>query len=145
MSDVVVTVPKDFTHPYVPGARGLVAWLGEGDAPGEPESGIDWEFLIGGDAPDIRPGERVYVVCEGRLVGYSPLTGIVVEPRWGGGNCTSLIRRGGAVACTILEPIRGFRGFRYRWWGREEEIALDLSAEIAAAIAARPKAARREP
>lgn len=31
MSDVVVTVPKNFTHPDFPGLRGLAAWIAEGD------------------------------------------------------------------------------------------------------------------
>jgi hypothetical protein len=30
-----------------------------------------------------------------------------------------LQRRGGAV--TLDEPIRGFRGWRYRWWSLESE------------------------
>ena len=32
-----------------------------------------------------------------------------------------ICRRGGAVACTIDEPIPGFRGLRKRWWRIEDE------------------------
>lgn len=34
----------------------------------------------------------------------------------------ALVRRAGAVAVTIPEPITGFRGWRYRWWPREAEV-----------------------
>lgn len=114
--DVVVTVPKTFTHPASPGKVGLEAWLGEGDAAGEPWSGQLWAFSTYGGKPDIQPGERVYVVCEGRLVGYAPL----VELR-SDGRRHDLIRGGGAVALTIDQPIQGFRGWRHRWWAREDE------------------------
>lgn len=132
MSDVVVTVPMNFTHPSAPGKKGLAAWLAEGDPPGEPWSGQEWAFSCGAHCPDINPGERVYVVCEGRLVGYAPL--IRVEkgrnnkarhlrtvPRY------LLIRGGGAIACTIDAKITGFMGFRYRWWERDEEKEIVLS------------------
>ena len=122
--DVVVTVPKNFTHPNAPGKRGLEAWLAEGDAPGTPETGQEWWFTTYGTIPKIRPGERVYVVCEGRLVGYAPLVGLMVQGAsrsqyWGP---IAFIRKGGAVACTIPKSITGFRGWRYRWWNREDEI-----------------------
>jgi hypothetical protein len=132
--DVVVTVPKNFRYG---GRRGLAAWLSEGDAPGQPWSGELYEFSTWGFCPHIRAGERVYVVCDGRLVGYAPLVSMdfdyetVVTLKWCGwpGKKMSrigLIRGGGAVACTIDEPITGFRGWRYRWWSRELEKPLDL-------------------
>jgi hypothetical protein len=31
------------------------------------------------------------------------------------------VRKGNAVACTIDEPIPGFRGLRKRWWSRDIE------------------------
>ena len=34
----------------------------------------------------------------------------------------ALIRCGGAVAVTIVTPLPGFRGFRYRFWDRAEEV-----------------------
>jgi hypothetical protein len=117
--DVVITVPMNFTLPGVPGLRGLDAWCAEGDAAGEEESGIDWAFSTGGGRPHIRPGERVYVVCEDRLRGYAPL----VELQY---DCQSrrvyFIRRGGAVAVTIPEKVTGFRGWQYRWWDYSQEI-----------------------
>lgn len=114
--DVVVTVPCTFEFA---GKRGLAAWIAEGDAAGDPESGCLWEFRLGmyAGTPDIQPGERVYIVCEGRVRGYSPL----VELRQAYGRAY-LIRRGGAVAVTIPERVKGFRGWRYRWWELEDEI-----------------------
>lgn len=118
MTDVVVTVPKSFTHPCAPGKRGLQAWVAEGDAAGEPWSGTYWGFTIGGPVPkDITPGDRVYIVCEDRLRGYAPL----VEMRRDDGRVT-FVRGGDAVAVTLLGSITGFRGWRYRWWEREDEI-----------------------
>ena len=105
--DVVVTVPQWL---------GLDAWIAEGDPAGAPWSGTEWAFYLGGAAPRMQPGDRVYVVCKGKLRGYAPLVRIGRTPR----GC-SLVRRGGAVAVTIPEYIRGFRGFRYRWWDRAIE------------------------
>lgn len=118
MADIVVTVPQTFTHPIAPGLKGLAAWIAEGDAAGEPWSGTEWEFTVGGLKPSIEAGERVYVVCERRLRGYAPL--IRLEPegpgRW------LLIRGGKAVAVTLTDSIVGFRGWRRRWWGRSQEL-----------------------
>ncbi len=121
MSDVCLTVPKNFRYHNAPGRIGLAAWAAEGDLPGQPESGIEWEFTTWGQRPDIVPGDRVYIVCEGRLRGYAPLTRLYADKR-GGAYCLSFIRRGGAVAVTIPTPIIGFRGWRYRWWDRAEEV-----------------------
>ncbi len=107
MSDVVVTVPKWF---------GLDRWFAEGDPAGEPWSGQEWGFFLGGGVPDIKPGERVYVVFNAKLRGYAPL--IRVERTIRG---CALVRGGGAVAVTIDRRILGFRGFRYRDWDRSEE------------------------
>lgn len=109
MSDVVVTVPKTF---------GLDTWIAEGDAAGEPWTGQEWDFTVGGFLPNIRPGERVYVVFNGKLRGYAPLVRLEeIDFRY-----FSLVRAGGAVAVTVPEYIRGFRGWRYRWWDRSSEI-----------------------
>lgn len=107
MTDVVVTVPKTF---------GLDTWIDEGDAVGEPWTGELWDFYCGGPRPDINPGERVYIVFNSKLRGYAPL--VLLE--WNGQR-GSFIRGGDAVAVTIAEPIRGFRGWRYRWWTTEDE------------------------
>lgn len=107
MSDVVVTVPLAF---------GLRHWVEEGDPAGEPWSGTEWGFYLGGNTPRIAPGERVYVVYNGKLRGYSPLIRIErVNGKF------ALVRGGGAVACTIDRPIRGFQGWRYRSWAYEDE------------------------
>jgi hypothetical protein len=129
MSDIVVTVPKNFSYG---GKRGLAAWLSEGDAPGEPWSGEEYEYSTWGLCPKIEIGERVYVVCEGRLVGYAPLTDIIFIGALHKANHSEqgriiLVRGGGAVACTIDQPIIGFRGWRYRWWDYSLEKPLDLS------------------
>lgn len=131
--DVVVTVPKELWS----------EWLCEGDLaadnacrePVEWEGEFEYGFNIGKRRPDIVPGDRVYVVAHGHLRGYAPL--VEVEPystRFGGdGRGYALVRRGGAVACTLPGPagtshpaglaiVKGFRGFRYRWWRYEDEI-----------------------
>jgi hypothetical protein len=130
MADVVVTVPQTFQYAGAPGRRGLEAWLAEGDAPGSPWSGELYSFTTGGARPTIEPGERVYVVCAGRLVGFAPLVRVEFW-HWGrfqDRGRVAFIRGGGAVAVTIAEPITGFRGWRYRWWQREQETPLELPA-----------------
>lgn len=107
MSDVVVTVPKSF---------GLDTWIEEGDAAGEPWSGRLWDYTTAGCRPRIVPGERVYVVYNGKLRGYAPLVELFVN-----GRHLNFVRGGGAVAVTVPEFIQGFRGWRYRWWQREDE------------------------
>lgn len=105
MPDVVVTVPKGIWS----------EWIAEGDAVGEPTTGEEWGYFMGGAPPDIRPGERVYIVAHGLLRGYAPLTRLNRSP-------LALCRRGGAVAVTIPTPIPGFRGWRYRDWDRALEV-----------------------
>ena len=107
MADVVVTVPKRF----------WAEWLDEGDLPGDEDLGELYDFYLWGAPPAILPGERVYIVAHGRLRGYAPL----VEIGRGVNGGYSLVRGGGAVACTIDEPIRGFRGWQYVWWDRADE------------------------
>lgn len=107
MSDVVVTVPM----------RLWSEWVREGDLPGQDWCGQEYFFRLGGNPPSISPGERVYVVAFGRLRGYAPLLR-VEENAWD----FYLVRGGEAVAITIPQPIPGFRGYRYRWWRRGEEI-----------------------
>lgn len=114
MSDVVVTVPQ----------RLWSEWLEEGDLPGEPWSGNEYDFYLGGRyLPRIYPGQRVYIVAHGRLRGYSPLVRIDrLDPRH-----FSLVRRGRAVAVTIDKPIRGFQGWRYRFWEESVERPYDFT------------------
>lgn len=102
MTDVVVTVPKSF---------GLAEWITEGDAAGDAWSGEEWHFYLGGPVPKMTKGDRVYVVFNGKLRGYAPLERIERD-----GFRFALVRHGGAVAVTIDEYVRGFRGWRYRWW-----------------------------
>ncbi len=111
MTDVLVTVPLSF---------GLDTWIAEGDAAGEPWSGEEWDFYLGGARPAIKAGERVYVIYNGALRGYAPLVRIDTDPyeRWR----FSLVRHGGAVAVTVPWEIKGFRGWRYRDWERSQEL-----------------------
>lgn len=112
MTDVVVTVPM----------RLWDEWIAEGDLPGDSPSGYRSHFwLWGGRLPTIKPGERVYIVAHGKLRGYSPLIGVQrrCELRTDVG---CLMRDGNAVAVTIPEPIRGFQGWRYRWWDCAREV-----------------------
>lgn len=118
MSDIVVTVPKTFTHFAAPGKKGLAAWVAEGDAAGDEWSGTLWGFSVGGARPSINPGERVYIVCEGKLRGCAPLVRIDQI----GARYWELGRGDGAVACTLPAGIKGFQGWRYRWWDRVIEI-----------------------
>lgn len=119
MADVVVTVPMDFRFS---GLRGLAAWIAEGDAAGDEDSGTEWEFSTFGHKPTMVPGDRVYVVCHYRLRGYAPLVRLHFNPISRGRGHLAFIRRGGAVATTIPDRIVGFRGWRYRWWPRAAEI-----------------------
>jgi len=134
MADVVVTVPKDFRYA---GKNGLAGWIAEGDTAGEPWSKTEWYFTLGGQPPRISKGERVYIVCEGKLRGYAPLIRIAVwnneDELWEGfgdrEDCSprrrvgafALVRGGRAVAVTLDEPVRGFQGYRYRWWEYKDE------------------------
>jgi len=111
MSDVVVTVPKSF---------GLQNWIDEGDAAGEPYTGQLWAFYLQA-VPKIEPGERVYVIYNGRLRGYAPLIQCKTRNLSRCAAC-ALIRGGDAVAVTIPEKIIGFMGFRYRWWDYAIEV-----------------------
>jgi len=106
MSDVVVTVPKAKWE----------EWIAEGDLPGDEHQGDAYAFWLYGPEPEIDLGERVYIVAHGKLRGYAPLTDFDTS-----GGRLGLIREGGAVACTIDKPIQGFRGWRYRWWERNDE------------------------
>ena len=116
VADVLVTVPKSF---------GLDTWIEEGDLPGESWSGEEWHFYLGGRCPKIQPGERVYILYDGLLRGYAPLVRIentVYQGRMGHRHSGyALVRHNDAVAVTIDEHIKGFRGFRYRWWKYEQE------------------------
>ena len=109
--DVVVTVP----------ARLWSSWLGEGDGAGEPRrEGVEYWFNLP-TRPDVDTGSRVYVVAHGKLRGYAPLHRTDPDPLSTSGRGVLLIRRGGAVAVTIPTPIKGFQGYRYRWWDRTAE------------------------
>lgn len=107
MTDLVGTCPKDFWE----------EWIAEGDAVGEPETGEEWGWYTQHSYRYlIKPGERFYVVANGKLRGYSIVTRAPVRPDGG-----PICRKGGAVACTIAEMIPGFRGLRKRWWSYELE------------------------
>ncbi|KKM63583.1 hypothetical protein LCGC14_1510020 [marine sediment metagenome] len=125
-TDYVVTVPMTFTHPCAPGRRGLDAWIAEGDAAGDPETGKDWWFTTYGVLPVFQGGCRLYIVCEGRLRGYAPITNIMFDESrmHDGKGPIAFVRRGGGVAVTIDQTVRGFRGYRRRWWERSDEVAF---------------------
>ncbi|MDK1020062.1 MAG: hypothetical protein QGD90_00300 [Candidatus Hydrogenedentes bacterium] len=118
--DVVITVPQNFRFA---GLRGLTAWCAEGDCAGEAQdSGEMWVYNTWGPKPGIQAGERVYVVCEDRLRGYAPLVELDFHANRTGQGRVIFVRQGGAQAVTLSERITGFRGWRYRWWKREDEI-----------------------
>lgn len=110
MSDLVGTCPKGCWE----------EWIAEGDAAGEIETGQEWGWYTGHQlASSAIPGDRFYVVAHGKLRGYATVTRL---EHGGDGRVAAIVRKGGAVACTIPGPIPGFRGLRIRWWKREEEI-----------------------
>lgn len=120
MSDVVVAVPMGLWED----------WIAEGDLPGDDpadsplDPGDHWGFTVPrmnyrdkGATFDAQPGDRCYIIAHGKLRGWSPITAIEHH-----GRSVEIGRRGGAVACTIDEPIRGFRGWARRWWDRADEV-----------------------
>jgi len=109
--DVVVTLPKSF---------GLKKWIQEGDPAGHTSwSGIEWGWFMKGHPPKkLKPGDRVYVVYNGHLIGYAHLVRVRI---FSDGKGFALVRRGDAVAVTIDEKIKGFQGYRYRWWRYGDE------------------------
>ncbi len=117
MADVVVTVPKRLWN----------EWIDEGDLPGDEPTGGEYAFWLRGPRPRMAPGDRVYIVAHGKLRGYAPLTRIEVDHY---SSQYGLCREGGAVACTIPEPIVGFRGWRHRWWERDDELPFPNWREI---------------
>jgi hypothetical protein len=130
VSDVVVTVPKARWAEWL--GEGALAW-GHGVPWFTPldRAGLEYGFVVGGRPPKIERGERVYIVAHGLLRGYAPLQSIGAGERFGGPSGShALIRRGGAVAVTLQShdglriPVRGFQGFRYRWWDRDLEVAF---------------------
>lgn len=110
MTDVVVTVPKGLWD----------EWLAEGNLAGEPWDGEHENHFWLTNLPDINPGERVYIVAHGRLRGFAPLVRVEKRCRLRG-SVGCLVRRNDAKAVTLPHPVRGFQGFRYRWWDREIE------------------------
>ena len=110
MGDLVVTCPKKLWLP----------WIEEGDAAGDPPTGEEWAWFLGGRRPPIKKGDRLYIVAHGRLRGFALVTRLVrcdgAKPRW------AICREGGAEAVTIRQNIPGFRGYRHRWWDRIEEV-----------------------
>ena len=111
MTDLVGTCPKSFWQ----------EWIEEGDAAGDLETGEEWAWYTRHEsmARLIKPGDRFYVVAHGRLRGWAPVT-CIIRPPWQVEEW-QICRAGDAVACTIDEPIPGFRGLRKRWWLREAE------------------------
>ena len=113
MTDLVVTVPRER----------WIEWLEEGDCAGTPSTRQEYDFSVG-SKPPIQRGERLYIVAHGKLRGYAPVTDISFNLLFASPSLPSryyIRRNGGAVACTIDEEIRGFRGWRKVWWSREQE------------------------
>lgn len=120
MSDIVFNVPGNYA--YRQNQRGLAAWMAEGGFPGE-ESGFEWSWTLPFGSPVVEPGDRVYAVYAGKLIGFAPLVRLDRQ-----GRRPVLVRSGGAVSVTIDERVRPFNGFKYRWWEREHETPIDLLA-----------------
>lgn len=114
MSDIVVTCPKALWQ----------EWIAEGDLPGERPKFRSHFWIAKQPLPECVPGDRVYICAHGRLRGYAPLVGIEqackLRPER-----ACLMREGGAVAVTISDLIRGFMGWRYRWWPADDELPFE--------------------
>ena len=112
--DLVGTCPKDFWED----------WLREGGLPDEPDIGpwTEWSWYTNHSlALRAKPGDRFYIVAHGKLRGYAPVVRVENPPSDNDEVKYAIIRRLGAVACTVPFPIPGFRGLRERWWSRERE------------------------
>lgn len=128
MADLVVTVPP----------TKWAAWLASSDLVGQPESDREhtWLFDRGTQRPPIAEGDRLYVVSCRLLRGYAPVVRVEMrDGRW------AVVRRGGAVAVTLPEPVTGFPGWRMRWWDRSAELAFPDWQR--AATSADPRSAER--
>jgi hypothetical protein len=121
--DIVVTIPKPR----------WTEWLTEGDLADGTENPAFWDerseygltFGAGASVPKVQVGERLYIVAHGQLRGYAPITEIDTErpERFGGEpGGFAIVRRGDAVAVRLPLPVKGFQGYRYRWWNPEVEI-----------------------
>jgi hypothetical protein len=111
--DLVGTCPKGFWE----------RWIDEGDCAGTEESGMEWAWWTRSLAAvkSLKIGDRFYVVANGKLRGWAPVTRIIQQEDGQGRPLFGVCRKGGAVACTIAEEISGFRGLRKRWWERSIE------------------------
>ena len=112
--DLVGTCPKSFWS----------KWLEEGDCAGDPASGYYYYWntrsrLLVANPTLIGAGDRFYVVAHNKLRGYAPVLTVIEADEPG---AFIIVRKGGAVAVTIPEKIRGFQGLRKPWWPRESEI-----------------------
>jgi hypothetical protein len=107
--DLVVCLPVADFH----------AWYDEGGTPEFPDD-FEYYWLVGRAPPSqLVPGQSgLYVVCAGALRGYAPIMRVDHREanRW------ALVRDGrSAEPVTIDESTPSFRGWRYRWWRRENE------------------------
>ena len=110
MVDLVGTCPKDE----------WLEWLAEGDCAGDGPLFQEYGWWTNHwRIREIKPGDRFYVVAWGLLRGWAPVTRI---ERNQDGRPVAIIRSGGAVACTVSFPIRGFQGLLYPWWRRCDEV-----------------------
>ena len=110
--DLVGTCPKTFWE----------EWLDEGDCAGDTHWGARYCWNTKCTlALKINPGDRFYIVAHGKLRGYATALWKLENSTCADGYAFAIIRGGGAVACTIDEPIKGFRGLRKRWWERKDE------------------------
>ena len=108
--DLVGTCPKGFWK----------EWLLEGDCAGDPRGNLQYCWQTRSImARMIFPGDRFYVVAHGRLRGYALVTETPYDYLSG---MYCIYRCGGAVAVTIPETVRGFRGLKAPWWDPKAEI-----------------------
>jgi hypothetical protein len=112
--DLVGTVPKTFWE----------EWLAEGNCAGEQErTDLEYAWFTKSKVSlKILPGDRLYIVCNGKLRGWAPVIRLLSDLDDRERPYFAICRSGGAVACTIPQAIPGFRGLRKRWWEHDQEI-----------------------
>ncbi len=106
MADVVVCVPRAKWRD----------WIGEGVLAGQSSTQRFGFYVRSAERPPIEPGDRVYVIAWDRLRGYAPLVELKEEP-----DGYTFVRTGNAVSCTLPAEVKGFPGWKLRWWQLADE------------------------
>lgn len=127
MADVVVCVPR----------QRWLDWIREGSLPGDQSSQRFGFYVKTTERPPVEHGDRVYVIAWDQLRGYAPLIEMQDAP-----DGFTLVRAGGAVACTLPLDTKSFPGWKLRWWQRSDEMPFVEWQTAGIDNAPKPKAPR---